>query len=195
MAWNLTNKAWKLIRQLVKDGQTILELGSGFTTSMLIKYYTVYSIEDNPQWVGKYGSNYIYAPILKYSDGYPPPNIPGLKKLNQKRQVGWYNPKIIKEALDEINYNFILIDGPKARIGRGGFFLHIDIFNNEVPMLFDDIVLESEFILLEKVSNYLKVPYFIISDNEDGKECKFGILNIKESELDGFEYEGPIYIS
>lgn len=69
------------IRENIKDGSTILELGSGRVTGELSKNYTMISVEHDKDWVGKYNSSYIYiyAPIKQYS-GYKWYDIDVLKK-------------------------------------------------------------------------------------------------------------------
>ena len=48
----------------IPEGSTILEFGSGYGTAELVKKYTVYSIEDNIDWVNFVPeSTYFYAPI------------------------------------------------------------------------------------------------------------------------------------
>ena len=75
---NESEKIWKILKvyggysvdrelidlmvKLVPSG-TLLEFGSGRATEVFSKYYTVYSVEENPEWLNKYNSNYIHAPI------------------------------------------------------------------------------------------------------------------------------------
>ena len=53
-------------------------------------------------------------------------------------------------------------------MGRGGFYKHIDKFNTQVPMIFDDVNREEELTLLKLVSAYVKRDYFILEDDITG---------------------------
>ena len=65
----------------------ILELGSGKGTKRLVDNdYTVYSVEHNPKWMNRYGSNYIHATI----------------------KDGWYDPKVIEEQLPN-KYDLLIV--------------------------------------------------------------------------------------
>ena len=56
-----------LDREEKRDIRTILELGSGEgTTYQLSQFFNMISIEDQKEWVGKYDSDYIYAPLVPY---------------------------------------------------------------------------------------------------------------------------------
>ena len=127
------------IRQLVKPGSTILELGSGNGTNRLTEDFTVYSIEDNLNWVGYCKeSNYIHAPLVK---------------LN-------YNKEVIRENLPE-NYDLILIDGPAGKKGRTGFLANIDLFKLNVPIVIDDTLREHECTIARETAYVLNRPLYV----------------------------------
>lgn len=138
------------IRSILPEGATMLELGSGWTSGEFARYYNLFSIEHNPEWVGKYDSNYIYAPIKK----------------------NWFDVDILKAKLPE-HYDLILVDGPPGNIGRYGFFLNIKLFNTNVPLIFDDVNRPAEYKLLIDVAKYLNRPYQIF---EDDAKKKFGVI-------------------
>ena len=103
--WSISEICFNYIREILPDGSTILEFGSGFSTEQLSKYYTMYSVENYQEWVGKYDATYIYAPIRKYEIGgsdifgdadfwTAPEDIPGEQTA---AQVGWYDPDISGE--------------------------------------------------------------------------------------------------
>ena len=146
--WAIAQSTFDYIRSILPDGKTILEIGSGWGTDFLAKHYKMYSIESNKDWVDKFQSNYIYAPIKMYDSNYKSPDIID--------NFGWHDPDIIKAEIKNIKYDLILIDGPEGRIGRGGFYKHLDFFNTSVPMIFDDIGREAEMELLKKVSQKVK---------------------------------------
>ena len=129
----------------------------------------MHSIENYEEWVDKYDSIYIHAPIKSYNesgiwwdDNEPytaPEGIPGEK--------GWYNPDIVKENLPN-KYDLILVDGPNGLFGRGGFYKHLDLFNTNVPIVIDDVNREAERVILEKVSEKINKDYKILDDNVTG---------------------------
>tara|TARA_R110002126_G_scaffold85314_1_gene206748 strand:+ start:943 stop:1443 length:501 start_codon:yes stop_codon:yes gene_type:complete len=157
--WAMEKSTFDFIRKILPKGKTILEIGSGFGTGEMAKHYNMYSIEATAQWVNKYDSTYIYAPIKMYNDEYTAPDIP--------ESNGWHNVDILAKELPKIEYDLIFIDGPEGKYGRGGFLKHIDLFNTNVPMIFDDINRPHEMILMEKVSELLGRPYTLI-DNVTG---------------------------
>ena len=72
------------MRKVVPSG-TLLEFGSGRATEIFSKYYRVYSVEENSEWLNKYRSTYIHAPI----------------------KDGWYDRAILEKDLPK-NYDVIL---------------------------------------------------------------------------------------
>jgi hypothetical protein len=141
---------YQYILDLLPEGSTILELGSGWGTGELAKKYTMHSIENDRAWIGKYNSHYMYAPIVNK----------------------WYDVEVLKRELPLINYDLILIDGPLGLIGRIGFLRNIALFNTDVPLIFDDVHRKPEFELLQQVAHYLARPYEIITN----KEKSFGVI-------------------
>lgn len=105
---------WMVVLACPKDG-AILELGSGATTALFKQFRKVYSIEDNPEWIGKYNDkeNYIYAPAEN--------NFYGKNALSRPPR-----------------YDVLFVDGPAhdSRIER--FVDNIHFFRTDVPWFFDD---------------------------------------------------------
>ena len=178
--WAIQEACFNLIREILPEGKTILEMGSGEGTHILSEYYNMISIEDQPEWVGRYKSHYIEVPIrnyvknniktsglFKFEDNnlYTAPDLPGEKSPTQQ---GWYDYEILTEKLKGLKYDLILIDGPNGTIGRGGFLKHIDIFNTNVPIMIDDAGREAEKQLMIKLSKVLKRPYKIIDQEKEG---------------------------
>ncbi len=146
---------YNFICQTFKKGSTILELGSGWGTHMLAQHYNMVSIESSKKWLNRYKSTYIYAPIINYSESYPAPDLP--------KNTGWYDiNNIIKEL--PAQYDAILVDGPLAKFGRGGFYKHMDAFNTDVMLIFDDIDRAPELALAHKVATALGRELFFIND-------------------------------
>jgi hypothetical protein len=112
--------------------------------------YNVYSVEHNKNWVGKYSSNYIYAPIKN----------------------GWYDTEVLAKKLPE-NYDLILVDGPPGAIGRGKFYDNLHLFNTNVPMIFDDVNRDGEYALMEKVAAKLQRKFEIFKTSS---QKQFGLI-------------------
>lgn len=152
----------ELFEYIVKrfgDKNTILELGSGFGTGQLSLHFNMISIENDENWVGLYDSDYIYAP-LKH-DGFDM----------------WYDVDAVRNGLDGRQYDLILIDGPVAykknqRNRRKGFFRHIELFDTNVPLIFDDIDRMNDMEHFNMVSEFLGRNKKIMRGNKK----KFGIL-------------------
>ncbi|WP_457558055.1 hypothetical protein [Candidatus Harpocratesius sp.] len=157
---SISQYTFKWIIDHFPDGNTMLELGSGNVTKEFTNHYTVYSIEHNPNWIGKFPTHYIFAPIKDYGD------------------YKWYDIQKIREQLPD-HYDFILVDGPPKKIGRDGFLHNLHLFNTKVPMIFDDVNREGEFELIQKVATKLQYPYKII---KHGVRKKIGIISYKEIE-------------
>ena len=81
--WAISKTCFDYIRELLPGGKVILELGSGEGTAELAKYYRMYSIENQKEWINKYDSTYIYAPIKKYVN-VKLPHVTLYKPQNQK---------------------------------------------------------------------------------------------------------------
>jgi hypothetical protein len=148
----------EFIKSILNKGKIILELGSGpGSTVILSDTYRLYSVENQPEWFDQYPlcTTYINCRTKYYDEEYTAPDIP-----NQK---GWYHPDDIFPNLPK-HYDLILIDGPGgAPYGRGGFFKHIDKFNTDVPMVFDDIHHPNKGgEIIKKVSEYVGRPYKIL---------------------------------
>ena len=152
---SVSNTCINLIHSIIKPGSVILELGSGEGTVILAEFYTMYSIENQPEWYDRYPicTTYINTRTRMYDDTYLPPDIPENK--------GWYHTDDLIGKLPE-KYDLILIDGPGgAKYGRGGFVKHIDLFNTNVPMIFDDVHRENDLMVMQKVSEIVNRPYHI----------------------------------
>lgn len=159
--WAIQESCYNFIKKILPEGCTILELGSGLGTDYLSKHYIMYSIENYKEWVDKYQSTYIYAPIKNYDSEWTCPDLPG---ENSKTQSGWYNPDMLIGNLPD-KYDLILVDGPNGMFGRGGFLKHLDIFNTDVPIIFDDINRDAEYQMMVKVSEKINRPYAELDKN------------------------------
>ena len=143
-----------LIKELLPNGGTILEFGSGKGTTWLSDAgYKMYSVENQPEWFDKYPrhTTYINCNIKYYDSEYSAPK-------NIFNQSGWYDPDDLFPNLPK-KYDLILVDGPGGRWGRGGFYKHIDKFNTDVPMIFDDIHRTQDSDVMEYISEYVDRDY------------------------------------
>lgn len=114
--WAICEGLFKWIRENLPEGSTILEFGSGRGTIELTKYYNVYSVEQDSEWLGlAERSNYIHAPIKN----------------------GWYDTDILFSKLPD-KYDLILVDGPKGSGNRAGLRSYWHMFNADVPIVMDD---------------------------------------------------------
>lgn len=171
--WSFTECCFNYIREILPEGKTILEFGSGCGTKQMSKHYKMYSIENYKEWIDKYDSTYIYAPIKEYSseawwDEAPFEAPEGIShEGGGDKQKGWYDPEIVKNNLPK-DYDLILIDGPNGMFGRGGFYKYLDWFKHDVPIIIDDVNRKAEEELMILVSKKLNKNYKILSDNVTG---------------------------
>ena len=154
--WSIDEGLFDFIRSELPEGKVLLELGSGWGSGQFSQYYTVYSIEHNPRWLGKYDTNYIHVPIKNK----------------------WYNPDILKENLPD-NYDLILVDGPPGFTGRHGFYTHLDLFKTNLTIIFDDVHRKAEYELMIRVGQKLQRNIVILNSDESHK--KFGIILYEET--------------
>jgi predicted O-methyltransferase YrrM len=145
----LSRELYSFIRKVLPDGGTILELGSGRGTEKLAEHYNMISIEHDEEWVGKFNSTYIHAPLT-----------PCLLKKFPKQKV-WYDRDAIREGLKRAGkYDLILVDGPPGDKGRAGFWKYVqDLFDYNVPIVFDDLQRAAEDALIKKVAGKLERAY------------------------------------
>jgi len=123
--WSVDEAVIEFIKDNLKPGATILELGSGYGSKVLVSEgFKVYSVEHNKDYVYKYeGVNYIYAPLVG----------------------GWYDLKALELELP-FEYDLILVDGPPGirPDSRHGFAKNLHLFNTDGFILFDDINREGD---------------------------------------------------
>ncbi len=167
--WSISKALFDFIRSILPEGKILLELGSGWGSSQFSKHYTVYSVEHNPEWLGKHNTNYLHVPI----------------------KDRWYNPTILKEKLPN-NYDLILVDGPPGHIGRHGFCTYLDLFNTNLPIVFDKIYRKNEYSLMIKVGQKLQRDVVIFNSGPGRK--KFGIIPYGNYSVQDFLFS-PFVIS
>lgn len=148
--WAISQEMFQWIIKNLEKGSTILEFGSGTGTIELTKYYNVYSIEQNIDWVGvASNSNYIYAPIVN----------------------GWYDEYAVFNNIPS-NYDLIIVDGPAGTGNREGIEFYWDRLNLEVPILMDDTHRLKELNFAQQTAKLLNKSLKIIP----GYQKSFGLL-------------------
>ena len=150
---SIEKELFNFIRAVLPAGKILLELGSGWVSGQLDKYYTLYSIENNEYWLDKYGTNYIYSPLKN----------------------GWYDIDILKEKMPKY-YDLILVDGPigdpSGKHGRRGFLTNIHLFNTDLPIIFDDVNRKPEYEIMIQVAQKLQRDVAVFKGNRKS----FGII-------------------
>ena len=151
---SMTLTVYRHIEEVLPMGKTILELGSGWGSSMLMKRWNVYSIESEEKWFKKFNPQSFLVPTVG----------------KRKAPSSWYDLEILKAAIQGLDYDFLFIDGPFHRMG---FPAHLDLFDTSVPMLFDDVNREEGQTVIKEVSRLVGRPYHIYNP---GTELAFGVI-------------------
>jgi len=159
--WAIDESLALHIDTLIDPGCTILELGSGEGTIELIQHWEVYSIEHDEEWLYKFETNYIHAPLKEH------------KPLKHHEGNIWYDARVLEVMLPKIDYDLILVDGPPGHRG-GGFVKYFDLFKHDVPIVFDDANLKRNWQVLRSISGRLKRPYTVYNCWNDEKD--FGVI-------------------
>lgn len=148
--WTISDGMIKYIATNIPQG-TILELGSGEGSQKLIHLgYRIWAVEHDKEWVDKFNNvKYFYAPIKKH------------KAVRGFAHEEWYDKDVIWTIPKY--YNAIIVDGPPGCIGRSGFLKYLDLFNTNVPIIFDDLHRKLEMKLAQKVAHRLGRPLSVIS--------------------------------
>lgn len=135
--WAISENLFIYILEILPIGSTILELGSGTGTLELSKYYNMVSIEHNQDWLNKYDSRYIYAPLINDM---------------------WYDVEVLRQELCNLDYHLILVDGPPKH-RREGLLNHLNLFNWNVPIILDDVNRQYDMNLAISLAKHLgKIP-------------------------------------
>jgi hypothetical protein len=157
---SINRVAVEYIKSILEEDKVVLELGSGMgSTVALGEIYDLYSVENQTEWCNKFSDHttYINCRSKSYDDVYTKPKEFPLDKA-------WYHPDDLFPNLPE-SYDLILVDGPGGHShgwGRGGFYKHIDKFNTDVTIIFDDVHRAEEGMLLDLVSDYVGRDYEVI---------------------------------
>jgi len=152
--WTIGGKCFEAIDELLEEGDTILELGSGEGSRALAEAYNVYSVEHDRDWFNRFENvNYIWASIVP-NGGYD-----------------WYDAGQIERHRPE-HYDLLLIDGPPGHIGRRGILEHLDLFDLDRHIVVDDVNREEEKSLLVELSEITGREFEIVRDGNKA----FGLI-------------------
>jgi len=158
--WAVSATLVEVIKDLIPVKGTILELGSGEGTVELSEFFTVYSVEHDPEWLGKYKTNYIHAPLKEHKP------VGGFGD----EVVEWYDPDVLRGKLPK-SYDLLLVDGPPKN--RSGFIKYFELFRADVPIIFDDVNRSRDMTVMTKIAARLSRPYTVYGLHE---AKHFGII-------------------
>ncbi len=159
----ITEQTFNLIKDILPEGKTILELGSGHGTYELSKHYKMYSVEHHPSWVGRYDSIYFQCPVVKQKTPvYQKENIPPGLAGNLSEFGEWYDIDTVINKLPK-NYDLLLIDGPNSDYRRTNFVSHINKFNKNAIWMFDDCNREYDLETYKKCCYLRNTNYEIVN--------------------------------
>jgi len=118
----ISESMYKWIKERLSGGSHILELGSGdVSTKYLSELYRMTSVEDKAEFLNRYPSHYIHAPLVN----------------------DWFDTAILETQLPK-DYDLILVDGPVGSVPRAGFIKNLRLFKTNVPIIVDDTWREVE---------------------------------------------------
>ena len=138
-----------------------MELGTGFGTKRLTEHFNVISIENDIQW-HQGVSQLIEVPLV---------NITKTKSVAKRfpEFLEWYDPEILAQNLEGLEYDAIVVDGPATPDRRPGFYQHRELFK-KVPVLFDDIHRVYDFKNAMMWARYVDAKSFEVFDLTEKKQ-------------------------
>tara|TARA_R110001592_G_scaffold320742_1_gene598942 strand:- start:781 stop:1368 length:588 start_codon:yes stop_codon:yes gene_type:complete len=163
--WAISQELFQDISDVLPEGKTILEFGSGSGTHELLKHWSVISVEDNAKWLnlasrfnmGPHRSTYIHAPLS------PTP------KQDKYPDTLWYNHDALSAGLKDNHFDLVIIDGPctgtfdyvsesdiDGWIGRAGILTFIEnhptLFQGKY-IIVDDCERPDELVVAEDIAS------------------------------------------
>jgi len=113
---------FEFILKRFQNKNVVVELGAGLcSTEAFSKFYEVYSVEDNPNFINLFENvNYILSPIKNY----------------------WYDREIVLDNLPK-KIDLVFVDGPSGSGNRNGLLDNLDLFEN-CSFIFHDTYREPE---------------------------------------------------
>jgi hypothetical protein len=156
--WSIEQQLFLWLSEKLPHQSTIIEFGSGNSTSELIKFWNVFSVEESVDWVNKYHSQYIHAPLKNE----------------------WYDLDALSTGLPK-KYDLILVDGP-AYGRRMGFFENFQILNFQNSgckfLVFDDVERPHDFECYSKVCDLLKLKGIAFKTHIKKSVKQFAVIEI-----------------
>lgn len=137
--WSIDKSVYQWIRSNAEDGETILELGSGYGTEVLSKHYSMFSIEHDRKFLGRFSSTFIHSQLLD----------------------SWYDPRSISDFLPR-NYTLLLVDGPPG--DRSGILNHLELFNPSKFWLINNTDREKDRMIFEEICLKLNSEKYLVFD-------------------------------
>ena len=161
-SWAIEESLYNHIKTFLPEGKTIIELGSGTGTIELLKHWNVVSVEHSEKYADRLTNTCIFAPLTEHK---------ALK--NHEGPMKWYDRDILIPALEGLEYDLLLVDGPPGDT-RCGIVKYIGLFYPEVPMIFDDLQRSADRKIINSVAAKLGKP-FTTYGYLPGKP--FGVIN------------------
>ena len=159
--WSLCDAAIFTILQLTNINSTIIELGSGYGSTLISKNRNLISVEHDEKFVSRFQElNYVHAPLITLQN-----SVGAAKK--------WYDPKAIKDGIPS-NHDMIILDGPPAEVGREGILSNLSLFDSNAIWIVDDVVRNSE----QNIANAIALHFSLLQY----KFWNFSILTKKPLE-------------
>lgn len=159
---SISEELFDYIRSVVPEGETILELGSGWGTDQLMKHYTVVSIEHSKRYADMRTNRVIHADYT-----------PHKALRNHEGPMKWYDRDILIPELEGLKYSLLLVDGPPQPY-RCGIVKYIELFDTDAIIVFDDQQRKADRAILNSVAAKLRKPY-VLYPHLGGKP--FGVIN------------------
>jgi hypothetical protein len=149
--WAISIEVFDWIYDNIPSGSTILEFGSGYSTKELVKFYNVYSIEENQRWVDVIkDAKYLYSPLKRYH-------------ITTSRSIEWYDDMFIQQIPEK--YDLLLIDGPTGS-NRQNFIYFYQHFKSDIPYIVDDTHREGDNRMANQLSKLLNKEMIEIKGSE-----------------------------
>ncbi len=163
---------FRRIVEVVPEGSTILEFGSGNVTGLLSNIYNMNSVEHNEDWCNRYKSNYYHAPLVESDD--------------ETKYDTWYDTSDgrLFEWIGEIEYNALIIDGPGGdeNHNRQGVIQHLHKMKTGIWWFIDDTNRPDG----RGIVDYIKDNFDVLHEDEPDGNHSSALFVCKKGEGDKF---------
>jgi hypothetical protein len=144
--------------EILPKGSTILEIGTGGGTELLVEHYSVVSVDDKTKYhTGS--SELLHVPLIA-------PDVESKSfAWRFPDATMWYDPELLKSKLEGRTYDALLIDGPPGGRTRAWMWYFYDkIFDTSVPVIVDDVHRQYEWKVALKIATVKSQPQIIVRD-------------------------------